>query len=738
MSFLSKISIKSKLLLMLLGVSLTSILLVGFLALRTADKALQQSIEDRMTSIRSIKADQITTYFDSFAGLTRTLGEGSGITNSARNLIFAYREGAEQSLTPEQQQQVTDYYEREYLPQLAENSDERPLTFLYRPRAPAANYFQYHYIVNNPYPSDEKSELLVADADITTYKRLHEASHPGFLKLQDEFGFGDLFLIDIESGNIVYSTRKNPDFATSLYEGPYRNSGLAVLAARIRDDPKRGVLQSIDYRPYEPALNEPTAFFGVPLFSDNEAYGILAIQLPSDQIDDVMTGGGAWVEDGLGATGESYLVAQDRLMRSVSRFYLEDKEAYLENAVASGLPEKTVEAMRNYSTVLLQPVDTEATQRALAGESGTAIIKDYRGFESLTSFAPLVLGGQSWAILTEIDVSEAFAPIHELERTMLIWSVGLMLVVAFLAIVLAQYFVQPIDKLAAAANRIAAGEDEVHVEIASDDEFGDLARNFNSMADSIHHQKAAIAATNAENERLLLNILPAAIAERLRAGERVADTLQQVSVVFIHMLGFSKLSEHWTAAESAAVLEQLIDMLDEAAGAYDVERVKTVGETYIAACGLTTARLDHANQCVAFAVRALSISRQLDQEHEEQLALQIGVNAGPVISGVVGTARFNYELWGETVETADLLHTTAKPNGLLITESVYQRIDRQSSFKLLSPSVDIDIDKPIYEYVGPTTDVEETAALEPDTAGKSTVERDGTVGDGTAGEGGEE
>ena len=286
---------------------------------------------------------------------------------------------------------------------------------------------------------------------------------------------------------------------------------------------------------------------------------------------------------------------------------------------------------------------------------------------------------------------------------MLIWSVGLMLVVAFLAILLAQYFVQPIDKLAAAANRIAAGEDEVHVEIASDDEFGDLARNFNSMADSIHDQKAAIAETNAENERLLLNILPAAIAERLRAGERIADTLQQVSVVFIHMLGFSKLSEHWTAAESAAVLEQLIDMLDEAAGIYDVERVKTVGETYIAACGLTTARLDHANQCVAFAVRALSISQQLDQEHEQQLALQIGVNAGPVVSGVVGTARFNYELWGETVETADLLHTRAKPNGLLITESVYQRIDGQSNFKLLSPPVDFATDRPIYEYVGPTT-----------------------------------
>ncbi len=704
MSFLSRISIKSKLLLMLLGVSLTSVLIIGFLALRTAQSALEQSIESQLTSFRSTKADQITTYFGGFASLTRTLGDSVGVVSAANNFMVAYREGSEQSLTPEQHQQVTDYYELEFLPLLEEYTNEKALTVLYRPRTPAASYFQLHYLADNPFPFDQKAEMLTAEDDVTTYKRLHEVVHPRFLKIREEMGFGDLYLIDINTGNIVYSVAKAPDFGTNLYEGPYRNTGLGTLASQIRDDPQQGVLKGIDYRPYPPALNAPTAFFGVPLFRENEAIGIMAIQLPVEQIDEVMTGGGNWREDGLGETGESYLVAEDLRMRSVSRFYLEDKEKYLEDALARGMSQQTVDAMDRHSTVLLQPVDTHAARRGLNSESATEITKDYRGVEVLTSYAPLPLGDQPWAIISQIDLTEAFAPIRELQRTMLVWSVGLMLIVAFLAILLAQFFVQPIDKLIAAARRIAAGDEDVHVEISSDDEFGDLARNFNNMADSIHLQKEAIAEQNAENERLLLNILPASIAERLQAGERIADHLQQVSVVFIHMLGFSELSERWSAAESAALLEQLIDMLDEAAERYDVERVKTVGETYIAACGLTTARLDHASQCVDFAVSALGIMQRLDQEHEQQLALQIGVNAGPVVSGVVGTTRFNFELWGETVEVANRLHTRAKPNGLLVTENVYQRIDGQNNFRWSEAIVSFGTEVAIYEYVGAATD----------------------------------
>ena len=680
MSYLSRISIKSKLLIMLLGVSLTSVLIIGFLSLRTAERALEESIRSQLTSIRSIKSDQIVTYLGSISDFTAALGNNSGVVNDVADFTFAFQEGAEQSLTEEEHEVLTDYYLDEYLPLLAESMAETPLPVLYRPRTPAASYFQYHYIANNPYPFDQKSEMITAEDDVTTYKRIHEANHAGYRALRDKFGFDDLYLIDIESGVIVYSISKAPDFGTSLYTGPYRNSGLGQLAAQIRNNPEQGVLQGGDYRPYPPALNAPTGFLAMPLYRDSEAIGILAVQVPLGPIDDVMTSGGDWEEIGLGNTGEAYLVGGDQLMRSVSRFYLEDKEAYLESALASGLPQATVDSMRRHSTVLLQPVTTEASKRALAGESGTDIIRDYRGVEVLSSYAPVTLGRQPWAIIAEVDVVEAFAPILALQRTMLVWSVGLMVAVAFLAILLAQFFVRPIDKLTAAAKSIAAGNDGVHVDVTSDDEFGDLARNFNSMADSIHDQKSAIAAKSEENERLLLNILPASVAERLQAGERVADDLQQVSVIFIHMLGFSELSQNWTAVQSAEVLEQLIDMLDEASERYGVERVRTLGEMYIAACGLTTARLDHASQTVDFAIEALGISQRLDQEHAQQLSLQIGIHSGPVVSGVVGKTRFNYELWGETVEVAKRLYTTAKPNGLLITETVFQRIDNQLEF----------------------------------------------------------
>lgn len=685
MKYLSRLSIKSRLLLMLLGVSLTSILIIGILSVRTAQDALQQSIENQLTSIRALKAEQLTTYYNGFLGVAHSLAESNSVVTAMENFIIGYRDASEQMLTSEQQQELTAFYEDQFLPQLAETTDETPLLALYRPQRQTTSYFQYHYVVNNPFTPERRDELFVAEDDTTTYGRIHAAYHPGFYKLREELGYQDLLLIDIRTGNIVYSTGKAVDFGTSLYDGPYRSTGLGMLVAQIRDNPQRDVVQGMDYQPYPPYLNTPVGYYGVPVYKRSEAIGILVLQLPGEAINEVMTDGGDWSNVGLGETGESYLVGDDGLMRSVSRFYIEDKDAYLAMMRDAGLPESTIEAMERTSTVLLQPVDTEAARRALDGETGTMFDTDYRGVKVLTSYEPFNLsGGDTWAVISQIDVAEAAMPIYSLQRTILIWTVGLTLAVAFLAILLAQIFVRPIDKLATGAQLISAGRDDVYVDVRTNDELGDLARSFNSMVESIRRQKTAIAEKNAENQRLLLNILPASIAARLKTGERIADQLQQVSIIFIRMIGFTALSENWTAQESAALLEQLIDMLDDATERHDLERVKVISQTYIAACGLTTARLDHASRTVDFALEVIQIVRRLDQEYQQELAVQIGINSGPVVSGVVGSNRFNFELWGETVELARHLHTQAEPNQILISESVYQRIDKKSKFQLHS------------------------------------------------------
>ncbi len=689
---IAHLSIKSRLILMLMIVSLLAIIVIGVLGWRNGQTSLNDAIVNNLTSVRSSKAYQIERYFDVIFSHTRTLAEDRMVVNAMNEFKEGYQVGVYRSTAPEELQAIADYYEDGFLSRLSDNLGEPALSVLYRPRRPVANYFQYHYIVNNPFPIGEKEKMAASENDSTIYNRFHQFYHPLFRNLVDEFNYYDLFLIDLETGNIVYSVFKEADFATSLREGPYRESGLGVLAAQIRQEPERGRISIVDFRAYDPSYAAPAAFVGTPIFDRTQAVGILAIQLPLDEINRVMTGDRDWERDGLGLTGESYLVGADQLLRSDSRFYLEDKQAYNVDMQLAGVSAETLARIDRFDTsVLLQPVTTDAVELAFDTQRGTDIINGYRNIPVLSSYAPINIPGLNWIILSEIETAEAFAPITMLQRNILIWGVGFIMLVGFVSIILSQRFLRPIDKLTEGAKKLSEGETDVYIDVTTDDEFGNLASSFNAMAESKRTQEQIIAEKNSENERLLLNILPASLAKRLTAGERIADQLQQVSVIYIRLQGFAQMSARLGALVSAEYLEELIELLDEAAERHLIDRVRTIGETYIAACGITTARLDHAKRIVDFANVALNIIKRFDVQHDEHLSVQIGINSGPVIVGVVGTRRFDFELWGETVNVAQRIHLEADPNHVLVTEQVIQRVSEHFHFEqhsILDPEED--------------------------------------------------
>ena len=678
----NELSIKSRLIMMLLFVTLLSSLVIGYLGWRNGRTALNRAIFNQLTSIRSAQAHEIEAYFDRVISQTRTLSEDRMIVNAVRQFREGYEVGLYRSLTDEQNDLVSDFYDDTFVTRLNTVLDDTAFSVLYRPKRNVASYFQYHYMVGNPFPIGQKDEMAVSDGDTTIYNRFHEFYHPIFRNLLNEFRYHDIFLIDIETGNIVYSVFKETDFATSLSDGPYRESGLGVLAHRIKEEPQRGSVTIIDFRPYVPSYAAPAAFVGSPIFDGTEAVGILAMQISTNEIDKVMTGNGQWVANGLGQTGESYLVGPDRLMRSTSRHYLDNADAYYAEMTDYGISENVIEKIRGFgTTILVQPVASDSVDRAFNEQTGTHISLNYLGQSVLSSYAPINIPGLNWIILSEMTEAEAFTPIFELQRNILIWGVVLVLAVAFLAILLSRYFVRPIEKLTKGVQALSAGADDVYIDIANNDEFGDLARNFNNMVENIRTQSSIIEQKNAENERLLLNILPAPIAERLRAGERIADHLQQVSVIYIHILGFARLSRQMVAEDSANHLESLINLLDDAAERFDVERVRTIGDTYVAACGLTTARLDHGKRTVDFAIATLKILQRYNSEQESELQMQIGIDSGPVISGVVGAKQFNFEVWGETIDVASRIHTEAIPNSILITQDVHERVHTYFDFQ---------------------------------------------------------
>lgn len=689
MQLFNRLSIKSKLILMLLAVSSCSIFVTAYLGYRSGQSNLTDRVFSQLTSLRASKAHQIEFYFETIRNHTQTLSQDLMIVAAMREFKTAYRQ-LEASKVPAQfDQAITTYYRDEFLPRLAKTSEGSPVLASYTPKTAAARYLQHYYIAANT-NSVGKKHLLERAGDESQYSRTHARYHPIFRRIIERFGYYDMFLID-PAGTIVYTVFKETDFATNLTTGPYSESNLAELTAAVRQAKGTDYARIVDFKAYRPSYGAPAGFIAVPIFDQSEFIGVLAFQLPVNEINDVMTGNQNWQSDGLGESGETYLVGQDYLMRSVSRFLVEDPKGYAKTLREIGVSEKIIDRINRYQTSILeQEVETNAARDALTGRQGTQIIDDYRGIPVLSSYAPLKIEGLDWAILSEMDLSEAYAPVYSFQRQVLISATLLMLLVTLVAMGLAYVFIKPISMLIAGARKVEAGEGDEIAALKSQDEFGELAKSFNAMLRSLRTQTSLIEVKNRENEQLLLSVFPAAVAKRLKRGEKdIAETASNVSVLFSELTGFAKLSESMTASEVVAILNDLVTAFDEATERYGMEKIKTIGDSYMAVCGLLVPHLDHDKRAIDFAIEMLAMIRRFSSERGFSLNIRIGIDSGDVVAGIVGRSKFIYDAWGKPINVAGELKAACPPGAVLVSQNVHTRIHDLYDFE---PMGDIRVD----------------------------------------------
>ena len=177
------------------------------------------------------------------------------------------------------------------------------------------------------------------------------------------------------------------------------------------------------------------------------------------------------------------------------------------------------------------------------------------------------------------------------------------------------------------------------------------------------------------SERLLLNVLPGPIADRLKQGEEViADDFPEVTVLFADLVDFTRRSRETTPERVVQVLDDLFSALDALAERYRLEKIKTIGDAYMVVGGLPEPRPDHAQAVadMALAVRE-EVARHLDPAGEP-LAVRIGIDTGPVVAGVIGRRKFSYDLWGDTVNTASRMESSGVPGCIQVTERTYRRL----------------------------------------------------------------
>jgi hypothetical protein len=198
-----------------------------------------------------------------------------------------------------------------------------------------------------------------------------------------------MMLVDGDTGDVIYTVKKQVDFASSIYSGAFRETNLARAARDSRKATFSDYVKLEDFGHYLPAEGAPEAFIASPIIYQARHVGELLFALQVDAIDSIITDDRHWKEAGLGETGQSYLVGSDYLMRSNDRFLLENPKHYLEMLRAQKVPEERVQTIQRLNTsILQQEVKSAAVEAALQGKSGTTVIRDPFGQEGQAPIRP--------------------------------------------------------------------------------------------------------------------------------------------------------------------------------------------------------------------------------------------------------------------------------------------------------------------------------------------------------------
>ena len=187
---------------------------------------------------------------------------------------------------------------------------------------------------------------------------------------------------------------------------------------------------------------------------------------------------------------------------------------------------------------------------------------------------------------------------------------------------------------------------------------------------------AALRQEQARAERLLLNILPRSIADRLKAETRtIADQFGSASILFADVVDFTPLAEQLPPTEVVGVLDQLFSHFDLLAERHGLEKIKTIGDCYMVAAGVPSPRPDHARAVALMALDMQSAMRSVDEVGQLGLALRVGINSGPVVAGVIGRKRFLYDLWGDAVNTASRMESHGSSGRIQITRATKELLE---------------------------------------------------------------
>ncbi len=542
--------------------ALLSSALIGWTSLNQAESALEDQVKSQLVAVREERAAQILNYFHTARDQALTYAKDRMVTTAMQDFAATFS-----SLTYEidvdlakERETLKEQYTKTFAEEYASHNGNRQadVAKLFSSLADKSVPLQLRYIKENPNPTERKDKFRKADDD-STYAIRHYIYHVAFSEIQKKFGYQDIFLIDAESGNVVYSVRKQLDYATSLKTGPFADSGLAQAyqgAMKLKDEEGFYIT---DFAPYLPSYDAPAAFIAVPIHFSGERIGVLAFQLPVTRINEIMTSGHQWQEKGQGNTGETFLLGEDSRLRSESRLWHEDPNAFIELATREGTDGETLNAIQRTQRVVgLYRIETQSSKKALNGESGVELITGYRGTPVITAYQSLDIDGMRWALIAEEEAGEAFAAAREL-RTNIIYLMSAMGVVLLLASgslgwIFSLSITRPLQRIVDSMRDISTGSGDLTARLdeRAKDELGQMSAAFNRFVEKLDRIMGEVGESTEELAKASEAL--STITKDTRNGmDRQQEEIQQVATAIEEMTATVKdVAQNTSATADAA------------------------------------------------------------------------------------------------------------------------------------------------------------------------------------------
>jgi class 3 adenylate cyclase len=428
-------------------------------------------------------------------------------------------------------------------------------------------------------------------------------------------------------------------------------------------------------------------FAAVPVVADGQTIAVFVAQIDIRTLDSLLSDNNGWRSTGQGETGEVQLVGEDRLLRSQSRFLVENPDNFLAQTQANGLPRSIADQIRTLgTTILYMPERSEAVEGSFHNRTGLARFPDYRGIEVIAAYGPVEVASLRWAITAKQDVAEAFAPALRLRRDLLVAAGVAAIALTFLALACAGLFMRPLRRVVAGMQAVGRGATASRIKIQGKDEFAELARGYNGMAEAIEQRDRQLAEAEQEKGELLRSIYPTGVAERVRSGAEItAETVPNVTVAFVLIDGLDILATKQSAAEVRTILNALLDALNSAATSHGVEPVRSLGESYIGVCGLSSPRLDHATRTLSWARAATLALQRLGEDWVRSVSLRFGLASGEVDVLLIGRCHTAYDIWGRPLSVSRRIVQEAEPGCVRLSDSTYALLTNVDGFEPCAP-----------------------------------------------------